>query len=685
MDLTTFHADLLNNVSARAETESDFTAHAFTTEMSERMAEAEEIENLEALEHEGVGSRRRTTAVHGYDLDDADDSVALVVRAFSGAPDLTTLGLTGAKRYLNSLTGFLEDALSGEFEQGREESSPEYQLARDLRMRGTKVSRYRLYLITDQVLTDRAQAIPSTRINGVPTDFHIWDVQRLHQVGQSVQGREELVIDLQHWIEAGVPALSVADHASEVTTILAAVPGGLIADLYGQYGSRLLEGNVRSYLSNRGKVNQGIRTTVTTEAEKFLAYNNGITATATGVTRDPTTGNLTSLRGLQIVNGGQTTASLFYVRRDARVSLDAVHVQMKLVVVDVAAAADMVPRISRYANSQNRVSEADFFSNSPFHVRLEELSRRLLVPARPGLNYQTKWFYERTRGQYQNEKNKLSSANAKRFEAQYPKHQVVTKTDAARYAVSWGQQPHLVSRGAQLNFVAFANAVAGEWNRTSDNFNELYWKGLVARGILYNRVRKLIGQADWYEQGYLANITTYTVAKLSQEIDRQAKGADLDVQKIWNMQELTPAVEAQAMLVAPQAYAHLTSTSRTTHNVSEWAKREECWTRFSATSLALSEEFIDDLVGGLAQTAQKRQAASNQKIDTGIAAQTTVLMTPTETWHALKEYCVPRRLANARDIGVLDLALRGALPSEKQAAVLLRLLSKAEGEGFRSV
>ena len=220
---------------------------------------------------------------------------------------------------------------------------------------------------------------------------------------QSAQGREPLELDLREWGVPGVPALKVADSAGDVTTYLAAMPGGLLASLYRQHGSRLLEGNVRSFLTIRGKINQGIRETVMKDPSHFLAYNNGISATASSVEFDD--GSITRITDLQIVNGGQTTASLFYATQGRRdVSLDDVFVQMKLVVVSPDEALEMVPRISRYANSQNAVREDDFFSNSPFHVRMEDLSKRLLAPAKAGVNYQTKWYYERTRGQYLNER-----------------------------------------------------------------------------------------------------------------------------------------------------------------------------------------------------------------------------------------------------------------------------------------
>ena len=136
------------------------------------------------------------------------------------------------------------------------------------------------------------------------------------------------------------------------------------------------------------------------------------------------------------------------------------------------------------------------------------------------------------------------------------------------------------------------------------------------------------------------------------------------------------------MIIAKQVYQHLTSKSRTTHNVSEWAKREECWTRFKTQRIDLTSEFKRGLEGGIARAARTKQAVSNQRIDTGIAAQTTVLATPIQTWQELKQFCLTRRLAASRDLGVLDVALRGGLPSEKQSAVLLQLLGRAGEHGF---
>ena len=514
-------------------------------------------------------------------------------------------------------------------------------------------------------------------------DFHIWDIRRLFQVSESLTGRDELVIDLTEWLPEGLPVLQVTASSADTRTYLAALPAGMLAELYDRFGSRLLEGNVRSYLSNRGKVNQGIRTTVLSEPAHFLAYNNGVTATAAEVALEG--GRVVSITDLQIVNGGQTTASLFYVRRDNKSAvMDDVFVQMKLVVVEPHISAEMIPRISRFANSQNRVSEADFFSNSPFHVRLEELSRRALAPSKPGISFQTSWFYERTRGSYQNEQNKLSPAKQRKFIELFPKAQVIDKETAAKYEVSWAMQPYLVSSGKQKNFKAFAELVAARWASSPDTVNELYWRHLVAKGLLYETVRTSVAKADWYQKGYLANYVTYILGKLAYEIGRQARGRALDLDGIWTAQAVPATVVDACLEIGPKVQAILTAVSRPVQNVTEWAKREACWDLVRNDPYTLPAH----LIGGLDERSRiaerKKEATTTRKIDTGIEIQIQVqLMQPSE-WVAVQEFLRGSRLLSPTDASILDLVTgrRSGIPSELQSRRLMALHKKASDSGF---
>ena len=185
-----------------------------------------------------------------------------------------------------------------------------------------------------------------------------------------------------------------------VVLILVVMPGKLLAQIYGLYGARLLEQNVRTFLQARTKVNQGIIRTIEESPGMFFAFNNGLTATAAEVELSQAANGglgVSAMRDLQIVNGGQTTASILYAQDRDKAVLDEVFVQMKLSVVDSERISDVVPLVSRYANTQNRVSEADFFSSHPFHRELERISRMTPAPARAGSLVSTKWFYERKR------------------------------------------------------------------------------------------------------------------------------------------------------------------------------------------------------------------------------------------------------------------------------------------------
>lgn len=691
MDPQGFRDDLLNRVLTRASVDGVFTADAFTQEASDLLASAEEVDSFDLLSFVGTGRRRQSLAVNGFSHDELDGSVALMVTNFVGGEGIPVLTSTDASNSLKALEQYLEESLSGEFLEGREPAYPEFQFAQTLRQLGSRnetapVSRYRLYLVTDAQLSARAKSMPSTTMHGVPVEYHIWDVLRFHQVHESAQGREPLGLNLREWGVDGVPALKIADGAGDVTTYLLAVPGDLLASLYRHHGSRLLEGNVRSFLTIRGKINRGIRETVMKEPAHFLAYNNGISATASSVEFDGRA--ICGITDLQIVNGGQTTASLFYATQASRaMSLDEVFVQMKLIVVSPERAVEMVPLISRYANSQNAVREDDFFSNSPFHVKMEELSKRLLAPAKAGVRYQTKWYYERTRGQYLNERSRRPPAEQKKFETEFPRAQVITKTDAAKYVVAWGQQPHQVSAGAQKNFKAFASLVAEEYASRPESFNDNYYRRLVAKAILFNSVRAAIAKADWYEPGYLANLTAYAIARLSFAISKDPRAASFDLLRIWEQQAVGAATLVEAVEVARLALGVLTSPDRLVVNVTEWAKRDSAWRRLAVEPHSLSDPFILESFPQRLNAYGDKALTVNSRFDPKISERRHVQEIGESTWKAIRTYLGVHSLLSSSE----QRFLREVIPQQSRvldievARGLLTLYVKSVNHGWREV
>lgn len=684
MDSQAFYDELMNSVRTRAEVDNDFTESSFLNELEDRLVEAEVVGSLTPVHFSGRGLNSRRLAVSAYDMDETDDSVAIAVVHFEDGVDVATLSETEAKKQFTAAERFIEESLSGAFREGREESTEEYQLAETLRKRGRSVTRYRLYLLTNKSLSSRAKDFPSTSVNSIPVEYHVWDVDRFHRVFQSSLGREELTIDLTEWLPDGVPALHALSSDGATSTYLLVLPARIIAELYDRYGSRLLEGNVRSYLSNRGKVNRGIRETVLANPELFLAYNNGITATATAIELRGSA--IAGLTNLQIVNGGQTTASLFYTQRESKSAkqFDRAYVQAKLVVVSPELQQEVVPNISRFANSQNKVNEADFFSNSPFHVRLEELSRRILTPPKAGVTYQSKWFYERVRGQYVNERARMASAaQEKQFGVTFPRSQVITKTDAAKYVVSWARKPHLVSAGAQKNFVAFASEASATWEASSESINETYFKHLVAKAILYQSVRAEVAQQPWYQSGYLANIVTYSIAKMADAIAMAGLG-EFDFDMVWQRQALSPATLPFLLQVARQSLDVLISDRRPVANVTEWAKREQCWTTLQALPVTLPPELGAELVDASEVRASKRGARVQQRVDDGIQVQAAVLAVTRDEWLAIQKFAEQRRLLSPTEAGILSVVTRNppGLPSERQAVRLMDLRQRVAANGY---
>ena len=685
MDLIDFYSDFQNTVVTTAEVEEIFTADAFVEEVSRRMTEVEEIDSITVSRFEGTGAKQKKVLLNGFDFGDEEGHAVFVVSDYSTSNEIETLSLPDARKLFSGLEAFVENSLDGKILQLIEESSPAYSASIGLYESQKTIFKIRLYLLTNKKLSDRVKDFPSVKIGGLEVEFHLWDIERLYRVQTSQLGREDIDIDLTEWESEGIPALRTTAVGQDLQTYLAVLPGELLASIYEKYGSRLLEANVRSFLTSRGNVNRGIRGTIQQEPAMFLAYNNGLAATAAEVNVD-TSGiipKIKSIKNLQIVNGGQTTASLFYVRKNDKADLSDVFVQMKLIVVDESRASELVPLISRYANTQNKVSEADFFSNHPFHVRMEEKSRRILAPAKAGTSLQTKWFYERTRGQYINEKAKVSISVAKRLDAEFPKAQVITKTDAAKYLVSWDQAPHIVSSGAQKNFIAFADGIAKQWAANDAVFGDEYFQGLVSKGILFNSIRLRVMKSDWYSSGYLANIVTYTVAKIAHDI-KATTGGELDFGSIWKQQTVSEELWNAIEPIAKLALKVLTDPNRPVDNVTEWAKREKCWEILKGKeteSLSLLLQFASSKNE---MTAQVNAAKKLQKVDNGIEAQTLVVNLGQKYWVNLKHFALKMGALSPKEKSILAYATgeAGRPPSEAQALVLIEVRQRLEAMGF---
>ena len=406
-------------------------------------------------------------------------------------------------------------------------------------------------------------ALKNITISGAEVSFTLWDIDRLYRCVTSGKMRETIEIDFEERFQTTIPCIENCT-SNKYSVYLAIINGELLAALYNEFRDRLLEKNVRSFLQVKGGVNKGIRDTLRDEPDMFLAYNNGISVTAESVEiiRDENgKPSIKRIRDMQIVNGGQTTASIFNAWNDKKLGVDLsiVFVQMKLSVIGSAEDMDViVPRISTFANTQNKIQVADFSANDPFHRRIEELSRTIWAPAQGGMKPQN-WFYERARGQYADMLTRESTPKRKK---EYKEtHPLFTKTDLAKYENTWEQLPYQVSEGAQKNFHKFMLRLKERKGFVPD---EAYYRNLIAKAILFRRTEKLVQQQQY--GGYRANIVTYTLAFLSHKTAQR-----IDLERIWKEQGLTPALEAEIVAVS-RFVQKLIVNPPGGANVSEWCK-----------------------------------------------------------------------------------------------------------------
>lgn len=495
------------------------------------------------------------------------------------------------------------------------------------------VERIRIILMTNRENVARTMPEPTQRAT-TRVEYHLWDLAKLHR--QETAG--DLGEPISVMFDPPLPCLTTSNGQPH-QVVLAVVPGRKLAELYDEHRTRLLQLNVRAYLQARGKVNKGIRDTAINDPAWFLAYNNGITATASKAefTDDKTA--VRELTGLQIVNGGQTTATLHHVFKRDKNDLASIEVQMKLTIVEPEQLETVVPRISMYSNTQNRVSDVDFSSNDRFHVEFERVSRSVWAPAPAGQLGQTRWFYVRTRGAYEAELDKNPTTAGKRtFKQQNPRGQNFAKTDLAKYVNAWSTLPHLVSRGAQKNFVHFQEQVA----KDAPVVDADYCRRVVALKILFDATDQVARKQK--AGSNKSAITAYTMALLCHATERR-----LDLDQIWREQQITLAVRsaiedlcARVMKVVMRDGVH----------VIEWAKKVECWQEVCQIDWTTPQDLESELRADPLSLGKADAAADEDRATRfhDVAA---------EDWEGLKEWGQETGMLDLHDVQTISAVLAG--------------------------
>jgi hypothetical protein len=676
-----FFHDFRQETLADAEANSTYQLEAFMEAVSTELRETGFIEGFENCHYRALRGMR----VDGYWFND-EDALDIFVADFDCRRALETLTRTEVDAAFKRAVNFFEASIKGSLEP--DVTTPEYGLVRQIADRKTMLRQVNFYLTSERVLSDRFQASPDGKVSGIPATYHIWDMTRFQRQRSSRGHKEPLDIDFVELSGSGIACLPANLGFESYQSYLIVMPATILAALYDRYGARLLEQNVRTFLQARAQVNKGIRATIINEPQMFFAFNNGITATAQEVLTRTINGVLHIVRmiDLQIVNGGQTTASLFHTQRRDKADLSEIFVQMKLSVVDSEQSEMIVPRISEYANTQNRVAAADFFSNHPFHVRMADFSRRMWAPAQKGAQRETKWFYERVRGQYIDAQSKFTRGEQRRFLAEHPKLQMFTKTDLAKFENVFDDHPRWVNLGSQRNFAQYALRIGKEWEKSSTAFNEHYFRRIVARAIIFRYTEKLVSQQSWYLGGYRANIVSYAIASIG-EVSRRC-GGELHWHRIWQNQGVFESLDVSLSIASKLVNEDIMNPPPGISNISEWCKKEACWARIfgrmDELMRSLPKQFVDDLSSANEAQAEENKGKKLQVEDDKIQSQVYVCQIPASTWRLVIEEGRCRKLLSPKELGCLQIAqqLPNRVPTIKQCLVIIAALEKLKEDGF---
>lgn len=671
MNLTEFAIDFLEGALITVEDEKISQEDAITNDILDYAIDSGEVIAFELCHYKVRGIK-----INAWNYDEENEAIDLFVSIFKSEQRLTKVSDKDVQDAFAKAENFFWAAREGKLSGKVDESDATiFDLVQIIEQSKNEVKTVRIFVLSNGQAT--AEIVPEAREEKeIYIDFQLWDIERIYQQHLIRSGKQKIEIDFVNDYNHKLKCLHMDKVSEKVDAYLAIIPGITLAKIYAKYRQGLLEKNVRTFLQFKAKVNQGIRETIRKEPDMFFAYNNGISTTAEKVTVEfeDNVPYITRIENWQVVNGGQTTASIFATSTEKEIDLTKVFVQMKISVVQQKEEMEnIVPKISRFANTQTIIKDSDFSSNSDYHVAIENFSRTEWMPTKTGGKATNKWFYERARGQYLDEKSKRVGKEAKVFDKEYPKKQKFTKTDLSKYEMNWWQRPYDVGKGAENNFKIFTKELSTEKNEVSKK----YYQRLIAKAILFKEIDRIVAKRNL--GGYKANMVSYILAWLSSKSNKK-----LNLDTIWENQAISESVNNLIEQMIDIVWKHINTPSKAGMNIGEWCKKQECW-------LSLKDKFFD-----LASISEDIRKDADTYVETDMVGQE---LSPQESkmideagkvkgevWFALSKWAkennrfTPFDRKLSYNLGVL--ANRKAVLSPKQAKNALRILKQGKDEGF---
>lgn len=563
-----FNEELIEEVREYRETQKCSTEDAFTAVFSSYAVDAGEsfLNNCNILSYKKEYEHAK---INGYVYDEYFQTLTLVVSVFENRMEISKMGKVDIVKNSKQATKFYRMCKSGYFNDV-EETDPGFIISEYINDYEREIENIRVVLLTNkETVTELPESI---KIDKVVVKFDVWDLERVCQSIFQNKSHEDLIIRFQNKYKNPLKMIKVKQECDTYDCYIGVISGQCLAEIYRDEGQRLIEKNVRSFLQATGKINQGMKKTLSDEPEMFMTYNNGISTTAKGIIIDEENSGddfviIKEITDWQIVNGGQTTASIHNAMQSG-VDVSQVNVQMKLTVIrDESRTEEMVGFISKYANSQNKINMSDFSANDPYHVEMSRLSEKVYVPTESGKST-LRWYYEKARGQYMVDVNRQPTpALKKKFKEVCPKSMCISKTVAAKCMMAWMRYPNVVSKGLETNFIELSTMIK---NGDVPSPTIESYISMIAKVILFKQCDKLVAKQNF--GGYKAQINYYTIALLA-EFHSDMVSDD----EIWKKQAISPELSMLIEELIMKVWNHFMNPEVVGINITQWCKKEDCW------------------------------------------------------------------------------------------------------------
>lgn len=701
MTIEEYRKQFINDLRIDAEHEGTDPEAQFINKSLEQLEDIGELNDPMPMSLEIRGFKGRIMSFDAYAYDEADGALCLITSDFSNELDnAETLTNSRIDEIVKHMQNFIEESVNGDMTKYCDDSDPAIIVAKEFRKRigktmiDTEIIRFKFFIISNKILSKNVKNVSREDFLERPVELSVWTLERFFQTFET-NTSEIIEFDTSDFGCDGIQYLKAdLGNGVDYNAYMGIVPGKFLADIYLKYGSKLLQGNVRAFLSFRGKVNKGIRETIDKHPENFFTYNNGIAIVARSVDFSSDGSKIVHFRDPQIINGGQTTAALAsaIIKKEAHKGMDNLYVPMKLTVLNIedemseeqVEGYNQITRdISKCANSQNSVSEADFFSNHPFHVLMEKLSKKVMAPPVNGNPYQTIWFYERSRGKWEQEQMKMTQAQRKIFCEKNPKRQVIKKEKLAKCLNTIYMNPNQVCQSSAINFSRFAVKINDIYDNHKDDINETFFKKSIDSVIIFDTLDNMISKASWYPKGgNKAQITPYTISKLMSLIPKEK---DLDWKTIWQKQNLYPALASELIRLAYVTHNFLLKEANG-GLVRTISRTQKVWDDFKSVKFNLSEEFIASLVSKEETKTEERAAKRAHKFNSDIDNSVEIFKLGADYWYKIYNDLVKSSILSYGDCafikGIADYIKKNRLPSTAQCKRLMRIVVKAEDKGY---